>query len=154
MMCNNSRCPLALLALLCALVLLGLLLPGPHVQAANLDRPVDSSVAAPRPLSDEGDEGGWIELYVLMGGWQDPWTLVQWKDAQGGWNDIDGWRGQFDAIQNGVGSKTWEVDPANFGMGPVRWIVYEKASGAIVAQSVEFSLPTEIGQTVTLEVAP
>jgi hypothetical protein len=146
-------------ALICAVVFLGVLLPVLPAHAAS--PPLSPLSFALSPLSstaslvsDDDDEGGWIEIYVLVGNWQEPWTVVQWKDALGGWNDVAGWRGQFDMLQNGIGYKTWEVDPANFGMAPMRWIVYEKASGAIVAKSDEFSLPTEIGQTVTLEVIP
>ena len=90
--------------------------------------PVSQTHAARPGLDDppSDDAGAWIELYVLLGGGQEPWTVVQWTDPSGAWNDVDGWRGGFDAIQNGVGYKSWWVGQEHFGEGPFRWIVYEK----------------------------
>jgi hypothetical protein len=70
-------------------------------------------------------------------------SVVQWQDAQGDWNDIEGWRGTV------VGGKTiWWVEEKDWGKGPYRWVIYrdETTPSQILAASELFMLPTHQGE--------
>jgi len=66
------------------------------------------------------------------------WSVVQWQDAQDGWQDVPSWRG---AVVNG--RTIWWVEQKDFGKGPFRWAVLQGESGALVATSQPFTLPTQ-----------
>ncbi len=71
------------------------------------------------------------------------WTMVQWQDAQGNWNDIEGWSG---AIERAY--KRWWVGPDLYGHGPFRWVVYDHKGGRVLATSPGFNLPESHDQMV------
>jgi len=89
--------------------------------------------------------------------WGTLWTVVQWQDEHGDWHDVEGWRGELDAVEidaegQVVGFKNWWVAPENLGTGPFRWRVFARAGGPAVATSDPFDLPATTGQIVTVEV--
>lgn len=75
------------------------------------------------------------------------WSVVQWQDPQGGWHDVEGWRGW---VTNG--KTIWWVEEKNFGEGPFRWAVFQTDGGALLALSEPFSLPTQPRLTMTIAV--
>ncbi|MEM7531834.1 MAG: hypothetical protein AAF639_06650 [Chloroflexota bacterium] len=66
------------------------------------------------------------------------WAVVQWVDAQGNWNDVEGWRGQV------TGTQRWWVEEPHWGTGPFRWTIYDDATKEIVATSDHFQLPNSM----------
>ena len=114
----------------------------------------------PRPKPDK-IEGAAIELRVQPADemvwqtyfWQDLWTVVQWKDEKGIWRDVEGWRGTFDQVKDGVGVKTWWVGEKHLGTGPYRWKIYRYKGGWLLAISEEFNLPAAVNQATTVEVS-
>lgn len=78
------------------------------------------------------------------------WTVMQWQDALGGWHDVEGWRGEFDAD----GYKTWRFPEQHFGTGPFRWQVFAKRDGALWAVSAPFDLPDGRDQTLAITATP
>lgn len=98
--------------------------------------------------------GGGIELRAYTAqavDWESVYTLVQWQDGLGGWNDIDGWRGTLDELYADGGRKTWFVPKAHFGTGPFRWVVYQGQE--MLATSDPFDMPENDGQLVRSIVA-
>jgi len=85
--------------------------------------------------------------------WPALWTAVEWQDDQEQWNVVEGWQDGFDAVDAGVGKKSWGVDDAVLGKGPFRWVVYGQQGGARLAVSDEFTLPTSSSGTVVVTVA-
>ncbi|MBN1933630.1 MAG: hypothetical protein JW934_03140 [Anaerolineae bacterium] len=135
----------AVFVLLC---LLALLLGYPYqvmVKASGLPpRPEP----APTPVA-----GGLIELRINFDptwSWdQHPWqavdTLVQWKDALGGWHDVDTWRGGLDEVAGYEGRKSWWLSREHFGTGPFRWAIYLSGSEEPLKFSKEFFMPNSDG---------
>ncbi|MFN8443432.1 MAG: hypothetical protein U0175_21830 [Caldilineaceae bacterium] len=74
-------------------------------------------------------------------------SVVQWQDTSGNWHDIDGWRGQM--VKN---QTTWWVEEKDWGDGPFRWSVYTQESGAMLAISEPFHLPSRQGEELTVSV--
>ncbi len=70
---------------------------------------------------------------------------VQYKDANGVWQDVKGWQTAATIDQKGVAVVQWAVNKANFGQGPMRWVVYGEKGGAVVGVSPDFKLPTDTG---------
>lgn len=92
----------------------------------------------------------WDEMH-----WQqDLWLKVQWLDNEGEWQDVEGWQGQLDAIQqkdDWVGMKEiWFAD-AQLGTGPYRWQVYAVDDGRLLVTSDPFHLPSQSGDLVALD---
>jgi hypothetical protein len=90
--------------------------------------------------------------------WSALWTVVQWQDPAGIWQDVAGWRGGLDDVTVAadgtvVGTKTWWVDPADLGKGPFRWIVSAGQTGDRLAVSQPFELPALERGTTVVEVA-
>lgn len=87
--------------------------------------------------------------------WQeDLWIVVQWLDEEGVWQDVAGWQGTLDAIQQvedwqGV-KELWLAD-VHLGTGPYRWQVFERDNGRLLSTSDEFYLPNKGGDLLTLE---
>ena len=77
------------------------------------------------------------------------WSVVQWKDVQGGWHDVGGWQG---TLETGYG-RSWGVLPKDFGKGPFRWVVYAGPEGDLLGASEDFWLPHYGGQTVNVEIS-
>lgn len=97
--------------------------------------------------------GGWIQLQVQ--GATDPsqWSDIQWQDSLGVWHTVESWRGQFDQVMNGVGTKTWWVDQYTFGPTPFRWVVLDGTGKTVLVTSEAFNLPTENRQMVVVTVS-
>jgi hypothetical protein len=70
------------------------------------------------------------------------WSVVQWQDINGDWQDVDGWRGTLD----GSGQRRWWVAAKDFGSGPFRWAVGE-------AVSAPFNLPAVGAETRVVTLA-
>lgn len=82
----------------------------------------------------------------LAAGWPYLWTVVQWQDLLGNWQDVKGWRGTLDEVVCGedgrlVGRKVWWVAQADLGKGPFRWQVYQDREGSLFITSEPFYLP-------------
>ena len=73
------------------------------------------------------------------------WSVVQWKDAQGAWHDVEGWRG---AVANG--RIEWAVEEKDFGTGPFRWLVYDSEGDYVLEASEVFQLPDRSGGRVVV----
>jgi hypothetical protein len=93
--------------------------------------------------------------------WSALWTVVQWQDHEGAWQDVVGWRGGLDDVTVAaggavVGVKTWWVAVAELGKGPFRWVVSMGETGdrlAIrLATSEPFRLPAMEKEVTTVEV--
>jgi hypothetical protein len=66
------------------------------------------------------------------------WTIVQWENFDGGWHDVNGWRGQFNQNSQVV----WGVNQKDFGTGPFRWIIYDtENANKVLWTSDSFHLP-------------
>lgn len=66
------------------------------------------------------------------------WSVVEWQDANGDWQQVESWQGTLDA-----GQKIWWVAQKDFGTGPFRWAVYQSAGGELLGASDPFMLPAE-----------
>lgn len=76
------------------------------------------------------------------------WSVVQWQDPAGNWQDIEGWRGTV------VNGKTiWWVESKDWGASPYRWVVYQPGNGLVKAISTPFALPAQAQQVLTVPVA-
>jgi hypothetical protein len=64
------------------------------------------------------------------------WSVVQWQDGDGVWQDVAGWRGAVDD-----GETIWWVEADNWGKEPFRWAVYRAQDGPLLAVSESFALP-------------
>lgn len=77
-------------------------------------------------------------------------SVVQWQDINGGWNDVESWRGAV------IGGKTiWWVEQKDWGTGPFQWVVYRhEASGDhVLGVSEPFSLPVHQGEIKRISVS-
>jgi len=109
----------------------------------------------PRP-DTEGDNkdgqsiGALLDLHV-QGAPQGAWTVIQWQDSTGSWQDVKGWQGTLES-----GRKTWWVAQRDFGKGPFRWAVYAGQGGKLLATSEAFYLPdsAEAIERIELSIAP
>lgn len=98
--------------------------------------------------SDAGNPiGGYIALKMSAAS-PEIWTMVQWQDQAGMWHDIEGWQGTLDDGRQ----KVWWIDPADFGKGPFRWVVYQGQNGKLLANSSSFNLPGTAYETVSAEI--
>lgn len=148
-------------AMACALLgIVSLLQPARALPPRPLT-PTPTSLPTPQPPAPTGAQ---IELYARFPaswpwdetGWQELWTVVQWRDNEGQWRDVAGWRGTLDRVvvnasEEIVGRKTWWVARENLGGGPFRWLVYRGEGGALLAASDEFTLPSQGGQITQVE---
>ena len=97
---------------------------------------------------DESANGAYIELRVQPG-LGEVWTVVQWQDSLGRWQDVDGWRGQVGPGQ----AVNWWVAPKDLSTGPFRWLVYQdQGRRAVVWASELFYLPKQ-GETLVVTAA-
>ena len=99
----------------------------------------------PSPSSSGGsddDATGRIVLYTQP----DAWTVVQWRDGDGRWHDVEGWRGQASG-----GTIAWKVEEKDFGTGPFHWIAFQPETEKIIGASYPFYLPGA-GETIRLEI--
>jgi hypothetical protein len=97
---------------------------------------------------DDAANGAYIELRVqpALG---EAWTVVQWQDSMGRWQDVDGWRAQVEPGQ----AVNWWVAPKHLDTGPYRWLVYQgEDRRAVVWASELFYLPKQ-GETLVVTTA-
>ena len=97
---------------------------------------------------DDSADGAYIQLRVQpdLGG---AWTVVQWQDGMGRWNDVDGWRAQVGPDQ----AVNWWVAPKDLDTGPYRWLVYQDQDRrGVVWASQPFYLPKR-GETLVVTTA-
>ena len=123
----------------CGAVVIGLILIGsgqPTVQAGILP---PRATLTPMPAAASSDSA-YIELRLPTDN-LNLWTVVQWQDRAGHWHDVESWRGVLDGIHDHKGDKIWWVLPGEYGVGPVRWLVYDRAGGKLLATSRVFYLP-------------
>ena len=105
-------------------------------------------------------DGGFIELQVQLNQvwtpmeqpWQELWTVVQWQDHIGGWQNVEGWQGSLDEVDGDVGRKVGWVDDDDLGAGPFRWAVYQGRGGEVLIRSESFHLPHRIDEVVVIGV--
>ena len=87
--------------------------------------------------------------------WQeDLWLKVQWLDNNGSWQDVDGWQGTLDGIQqldDWMGTKEIWLADGYLGTGPYRWQVLVAEDGRLLATSEQFYLPSKGGDLLALE---
>ncbi|WP_420641695.1 hypothetical protein [Candidatus Leptofilum sp.] len=87
--------------------------------------------------------------------WQeDLWLKVQWLDEDGVWQDVAGWQGSLDAIQqkeDWVGMKEFWFADAQLGTGPYRWQMFAVDDGRLLNTSDPFYLPTKSGDLMALD---
>jgi hypothetical protein len=109
----------------------------------------------PRPTVEPAktkQPGAYIQLQLSGAaiGTEGVWTIVQWVDEFGVWNDVTGWQGTVELD----GTQTWWVAPEDMGSGPFRWRTLSSPTGGVLATSDEFMLPdqTRVVQVVPVEV--
>jgi hypothetical protein len=85
---------------------------------------------------------------------QDLWLKVQWLDEDNVWQDVAGWQGSLDAIQqkeDWVGMKEIWLADAQLGTGPYRWQVFAVDDGRLLVTSEQFYLPSKSGDLMALD---
>lgn len=70
---------------------------------------------------------------------------VQYLDANGVWQNVEGWQSAVTVNEYGVAVAQWGVAAANLGEGSFRWVIYSAAGGAVIGVSPSFDLPTQTG---------
>lgn len=123
--------------------------PPPAQSGPNLP-PRRTPTPQPYDGEDKDDEpvGAHIELHASAAP-PDAWTVVQWQNSMGRWQDVDGWQGRLD----GADQKVWWVAQRYFGSGPYRWLVYASQGGRPMGMSQSFYLPKAAHQTVSVAVS-
>lgn len=91
--------------------------------------------------------GAWIELRVA-GAPAGAWSVVQWQNTLGTWEDVEGWQG---LLENGA--KRWWVAPRDFRKGPFRWVLLDGRNGSTLAISAPFTLPSSHYELRVVELA-
>ena len=163
---KNGRIGIYYLIALFSLAALGLLLLGAGSATADgydlpprddATTPVEAGAVVPN------GEGARVHLQAHFSQdwpwdtmhWQeDLWLKVQWQDDKGVWQDMEGWEGTLDAIQqkeDWMGMKEIWLADAQLGTGPYRWQVYVKDSERLLTTSEEFYLPSKGGDLVELD---
>ena len=135
-----------------ALVMIGLMLlawtPLPTQAGPELPSRATPISISPADNEDKDEKpiGAYIELQP-QGNRDGVWTVVQWQDSTGGWQDVEGWQGP---VHGGV--KKWWVSQVDFDKGPFRWAVYQGQEGELLATSTPFYLPGTANELVRVEV--
>ncbi len=103
-----------------------------------------------QPAAVPSIDGAAIQLLLANAttGVDGVWTIVQWKEADGDWHDVEGWQGTVELD----GMQTWWVDGAQLGNGPFRWRVYTEKDGEPLAISEDFYLPERARTVSTIAV--
>lgn len=70
---------------------------------------------------------------------------VQYLDANGAWQNVEGWQSAVTINEYGVAVAQWGVAAANLGEGSFRWVLYSAAGGSVIGVSPSFELPTQTG---------
>jgi len=122
--------------------------------AATVMPPAAHADLPPRPgqpVDDDDDEPRPLVASILLQttpAQSDLWSVVQWRDADATWHDVEGWRG---TVVNG--RTIWWVEQKDWGKTPYRWVVYQREGGPLLAISDEFALPTQQRQQLVVSVA-
>lgn len=95
------------------------------------------------------------------------WVGVQWRGANGRWNDVAGWQAPLEvpaasttgtdteaAQASLVPTQQFGVFERDYGTGPFRWIIYDHATGEVFGTSQRFFLPRGGGANLTMTVLP
>ncbi|MBK7894458.1 MAG: hypothetical protein WAS33_14680 [Candidatus Promineifilaceae bacterium] len=159
---GNGRIGINYLIALFSLAAFGLLLLGSHTTLADgYDLPprddgaeTPGSNDAPIVATGQGarvhlqahfsQDWPWESLHWQQG----LWLKVQWLDENDVWQDVAGWQGTLDAIQqkeDWIGLKEIWLADAQLGTGPYRWQVYAVADGRLLTTSEPFYLPNKSG---------
>jgi hypothetical protein len=149
-MTRQIRFIIAIGLLVTAALFLGVLSDTPSASAAPPPRPT----LTPTPLaatSPGNPIGSYIELRLPTDN-INLWTVVQWQDSQGGWHDVENWRGILDDINQHQGEKVWWVYLRDYGKGLFRWQVSQNPGGKVLVTSHTFNLPGSANQHVIVEV--
>jgi hypothetical protein len=93
-----------------------------------------------------------LQPEALPTAWRELWTVVQWQDGMGDWHDVEGWRGNLDEEEPGIGKKVWLVEDKDLGDGPFRWLLYARPGGPLAAISDPFYLPAAPGDVLERQV--
>ena len=103
-----------------------------------------------QPDGDDDDSsspvGAYIELHAQAAA--GAWSVVQWQDANGDWQAVEGWQG---TLNNGT--RRWWVAAKDFGKGPFRWAIFNAPGGALIAAGDPFNLPSQPNQVIYVNVA-
>lgn len=164
---GNGRIGITYLIALFSLAAIGLLLVGARATMADgYDLPPREDEAetpvTETPIVATG-QGARVHLQAHFGSnwpwesmhWQqDLWLQVQWLDDNGIWQDVAGWQGQMDAIEqkeDWVGIKEIWLADTHLGTGPYRWQVSVVSDGRILTTSEPFYLPSKSGDLMALD---
>ena len=125
-----------------------------------------SPALPPRPMPGEGGYGGnggngRIVLHIALpaadaghvAAWQQLWTVVQWQDGLGRWNNVEAWQGAPQGNPGDADHRAYVIDDKDLGKGPFRWVVLQSRGGATAGTSQPFNLPKTAGDSVRVDVA-
>ncbi len=163
---ENGRIGIIYLIALFSFMALGLLLVvSRDTSADGYDLPPRENPATTTPTEavQPNGQGARVHLHAHFSQdwpwdtlhWQeDLWLKVQWLDDHGTWQDVEGWQGTLDGIQqmeDWLGMKELWLADAHLGTGPYRWQVLVREDGRILATSDQFYLPSKGGDLLTVE---
>jgi non-canonical (house-cleaning) NTP pyrophosphatase len=80
-------------------------------------------------------------------------AVVQYLDAAGAWQNVEGWQTTVTINAYGVAVVQWGVAPANFGQGSFRWAILGSQGGSVVGVSPVFDLPTQSGVDLVMHLS-
>ena len=153
-MTNKKQMPVFWLFLTVILVGVVTLVWWPVPSQAGSDLPDRNTPTPTRPSHDDDDDdgssspvGAYIELHA-QGPVAGVWSVVQWQDANGDWQTVEGWQG---TLNNGT--RRWWVAAKDFGKGPFRWAIFNAPGGSLIAAGDSFNLPSQPNQVVYVSVA-
>lgn len=131
------------------LILLGLLfgLAWPVSIQAGPTLPPRNPSATPQPHKDK-DKARPVGAYIVLqaSGQTGNWSVVQWQDSAGGWQNVEGWQGPL------PDNTQWWVAAKDFGKGPFHWAVTQGPGGSLLGTSQIFNLPAQPNETLRVSV--
>ncbi len=116
-------------------------------------RPTLTPTSAPTPApasTDSPDAAQESRAQIILVAGQENngrWSVVQWLDGRGVWQNVEGWEGHIRQ-----GQVRWRVLTPDFGKSPYRWTVLDKPDGALLCASEPFQLPVDWLDQVTVEI--
>ena len=116
-----------------------------HSEPALPPRP-SAPTPAPKkaPVSVDHPRTARIELTVTEAQ-AGAWSVVQWRDGDGNWQDVDSWRAPVSDKPT-----VWWVTEKHFGHGPFRWVIYLPNEKSTLLTSEMFYLPSAAGEAVAI----
>jgi hypothetical protein len=113
------------------------------------------SLAPRATAAQEAEFGHATVTLVAPGAPEGAWVGIQWRDARGGWHDVQGWQEEIEVAEaNGLAYKQWAVYPQDYGRGPFRWVIYTAQGGLVWATTNSFYLPNGDVANLALTVVP